>query len=324
MESPIAPAAPAPPVETTTTATQAAADTGNLSAYREARQTERSTGLSAPAAAPLAPETPAGAVPAAPVEEPRQLSKKQIEINERAQRAVEAATVQLREENARLRSQLAPPSPAPAPPTEKFPPYADYLTTHPETSLEDYMDARDDWRQSTRDRATAVQRVQQEQERAQHDQIGKARERVAAARQADPTFDTRLAPEVLALKTREAALAEQSVPLAENDFATEIAKSEFLPQILLHLSDDPSVLQRVRALDTRRDVLKFVAKLETRFEQADPAVPVPKTVTSAPPPPPTVGTRNALPANEKAAQINNNAFTGYRATRRVERQAGQG
>jgi len=319
-------AAPAQPEATPApalTAVESAVVNDNFTDYRAKRQAERSgTPAPAPAAEPVTETKPEASAP--PAEEPRQVSKRQQQINAYERR--------IAEQDQRIRA-LEAASATPPEPTasrtepvagETFPAYAQYLEKHPDASLEDYIDARQDWREANRTRAAAAQR--QETERAQSHQatVEKARERVAAAIAADPTFETKLAPELLTIPTREMAIANRQIPLAENDFASEIAKSEYFPQILLHVSEHPEVLTQIRGLENRKAVVKFVAKLETRFEKAAetaPVVPAPKTISSAPNPGTPLGTRPASAGDPVVAAVQGKDFTAYRSARRAERAA---
>jgi hypothetical protein len=132
--------APAPAAPQTQTASQAAIASGSTGDYRAARRAERAgKPLEAVPVAAVTPSTPetletpevSAVAPAQPETPERQLSRRQQEINERSQRAVESATLTLREENARLREQLAArqgpttPEPAPAPQTPEWKKYRD-------------------------------------------------------------------------------------------------------------------------------------------------------------------------------------------------------
>ena len=322
----VTPAAPAQP-ETPTpvlTAVQDAVVKDNFTDYRAKRQAERSgTPAPAPAAEPVTDTPPAA--PAAPAEEPRTVSKRQQDINERIRVATERAVADRDAEIARLRSHLPAPAAAPRsePTPETFPIYAQYLDQHPDASLEDYIDARQDFRDAVKARAAQAQRLDAEQARSEEAHVAQARERVAAARAADPEFDAKIAPELLAIETREAAIANRRIPGPDNDFASEIAKSEFLPQILLHVSEHPDVLDTIRTLETRRAVMKFVAKLETRFEQAASVAPIhsPKTISSAPAPGTPIGTRPTSASDPIANAVRAGDVTAYRAARLAERSA---
>jgi hypothetical protein len=105
---------------------------------------------------------------------------------------------------------------APSRPAEKFPAYAQYLETNPEASLEDYIDARQDFRDGLKQKATVAERENAERTRSHQEGIEQAQARTRAARQADPVIDAKFKawesaqsvhelPEILLLKTRDQA-----------------------------------------------------------------------------------------------------------------------
>jgi hypothetical protein len=203
----LSPAAPAPTVDTpaTQTAVQSAVSKSPQE-YREARRAER-----AGKPLPPVPVTPGeGDVPpAAP-----QLSKRQQKINAAAERAVDSATATLQEENARLKAQLAsaspkapePPKPAaaaPAPPAEipkTFPSLAEYSEKHPNASLEDFLNARDDWKDQRRAADAHSQAETDELTAAQRARVETFVGRLNETKAADPTFVSKLTDEVKALR----------------------------------------------------------------------------------------------------------------------------
>lgn len=340
MDSVATPAAAAQPDATPApvlTAVESAVVNNDVHAFREARRAERS---GTPAPAPAAtepvqvPPTPATAT----VEEPRTVSKRQHEINERIRVATERAVAAKDAEIAQLRSQLpaGPAAPRPAAAAgETFPTYATYLDTHPDASLEDYIDARQDFRDEVKTKATRAQRMEAEQTRSQRDQVDAAITRTQTARAADPALDAKFTaweapdavlPEILTIPTRDQAMAARIVPRAEHDFATAIATSEYSAQIIAHVADHPDVLAKVRTLDTRAQVIKFVGKLETRFERdADAPTPaaavVPKTVSSAPAPATTLGSRPASAADPVLAAASSGDVSAFRAAKRAREAA---
>jgi hypothetical protein len=148
-----APAAPAQPAAPATPTTQSAPDaavaTGNTSAYREARRAER---LGRPLdPVPVAKAEPQKAEPAPDVKldsaapaqpEPKPISKRQEATNDAIRRAAEAATAQLRDENARLQAELAKHRPAepaaPAQPATDTPAWKRYAAMPDAPKLEEF------------------------------------------------------------------------------------------------------------------------------------------------------------------------------------------
>lgn len=321
---PEAAATPAPVL----TAVESAVAKDDFTAYRDTRRAERSgTPAPAPAADPAADTPPAALAP--PAEESRQVSKRQQQINAYERRIAE------QDQRIRALESSATPAPPAAPRTEpvageKFPAYAQYLETNPDASLEDYIDARQDFRDGLKTKASQAQRQQAEHQRNQQESVSQAHARTLAARAADPAIDAKFTaweqpgadlPDVLFIKTRDQAIAARQIPLAENDFASAIATSEFSAQLIAHIADHPEILERVRALENRTVVNKFVGKLESRFEKADPApAPVqPKTISSAPEPGTALGSRPASAADPLAAAVKAGDVPAYRAIRQAQR-----
>lgn len=316
------------------TAVESAVAKDDFTAFRETRRAERS---GTPAPAPVADPAPVipPAAPAAPTAEARAVSKRQQQINDYERR--------IAEQDQRIRaleSGSATPAPPPAAPRtepvagETFPAYAQYLEKNPDASLEDYIDARQDFRESVKAKAAHAQRADADRSRGQQEAMEQAHARTLAARQADPAIDAKFAaweqpgaelPEVLFIKTRDQAIAAQQIPMAENDFADRVARSKFSAHLIAHVADHPEILAEVRALESRSDVIAFVGALETLFKKTDtPPTPVPpKTISSAPAPGTALGSRPASASNPVTAAVIAGDVTAYRAARLAERSAGR-
>jgi hypothetical protein len=315
-----APAPPAAPV----TATEQAVITNDVSAYRDARRAERSTGKPAPA--PVLPESGKATPDAAatkPTEEARTVSKRQQQIND-YERRIAAQDAEL----ARLRSTTAAPAPAPAPRApasaapvgESFPEFAAFVAQHPDATFESYMDARLDWREAQRAQLSQREQAARESQQEHQATVAGFASRVAEATTADPAFWDKVSPELTALETREKVLADGRQPGPGNDLATEIIRSELGPQLLRHLTDHPDDLAKLRACTTRGQLIKVFGRLEARLEQG--AVPPPqKLVSDVPPPPTTLGSRPGSQADPVRAAVARGDITGYREARRAERLA---
>jgi hypothetical protein len=318
--------APAPaPVESadsrpaTTAVEQAVAD-NKFSTFRDASRAERSGTPKTPA--PPADATPAAA--AAPTEAQRQISKQQQRTNDYERRIAEQAA-----EIARLKTpaQAAAPrrdaAPAPAPTPEKFPTYDGYLATNPDASLEDWMDARDTWRDDKQSaaaqmRAEADQRVQSEQTRATtfSTQVG---ERTKT----DPAFLQKISPDVLALRPF-AALGEGEVGGPLNAIAEELLDSPVAPALMEHFTAHPEDLQRLTTLRDPRALIREFGKLEARFDAAAAAddAPAPhKTITAAPTPGTTLGSRPAVAGDPIHSAVASGNFSAFRAASLAARKA---
>jgi hypothetical protein len=182
-----------------------------------------------------APETPhaADSSPATPEKrtDPRAEENRIPKLLEERARERERAD-RLERELADLRRQVTPPketptadsSPAPAAPPKAsvaYPPalgsYDAYLAANPESSYEDYQDARTDFRVTETlkaERAAEQQRtaqVQREESRttAQRERNAAFQKQIEAAKQADPTFLDSLSEDVKGLKPFDALVRDR-------------------------------------------------------------------------------------------------------------------
>lgn len=322
-------AVPAQPVTETpkpTTAVEQAVVGGSVTDYREARRAERLGKPLAPAE-PKADDKPVAA-PAQPTEEARQVSKRQQAIN-----TYERTIAEQNERIARLEASQRPPAaprsePAPkavAPPVaEKFPKYDEFLTTNPDASLEDWMDARDTWRddkraQTEHARSTEERRAQTHQERA-----SKFSTQIGERQKTDADFLKKVSPEVLALRPfASLAEGEQGGPL--NAIAEELLDSPVATAIMEHFTANPTEFKRLAAIRSPRELIREFGKIEARLEK-DKEAPAPplKTVTSAPSPGTTLGARPSSPGDPVKSAVSSNNFTAFQAARRAERLAARG
>lgn len=334
---------PAPETPVAVTATDHAVVSGDQAAYRAARQAERS-GKPLDVAAESSPATPVDQAASTEVTDPpasepgkpptknaetriKELLAKERAATARAEAAerraadLEAARTQPKDEP------KAAPSPAPAP--AAFPPYDTYLTTHPDASYEDYLDARADFRADQRFEARQAEETQaterQRRTQSQTDRDTQFRTRIQKASEADPEFFNSLSDEVKALKPFEAIRDDKgrwtAQPSGMHAIAEEVLSSEVAPQLMRHFSDHPEDLQRIAAL-LPAQLLKEMGKLEARMsETTTPVVQPPKTVTDAPPPPTTLGTKPGAPANAVEAAVVSGDVAAYREARQRERMA---
>jgi hypothetical protein len=206
---------------------------------------------------------------------------KQREAERRAEQAEQRAQA-LEQDRQRL---AAPPPPRPeAPPAaaataEKFPRFDQWSATHPEATHDDYLDARDEWRDVRtetvqRDRADTAQRTQAFETRAST--FG---QRYAEAVQADATLAQRINPQLLTAKplstlTREDKAIISAIPdKAQRDqfaflcfLADQWIDSDHAVALLEHVSD-PREFQRLATLPPDQ-VIRQLARLEAGFAAA--------------------------------------------------------
>lgn len=304
----------------------------DLPAFKEARLAERieRSAPKAPTKPEIIPVAIAAAAPAKPEEPVKAVSKRQQEINERIREAVQRG---IEEDRARRAS-------APPPSSEAFPAYAEWAEKHPDQTFEQYVDARQDFREEQKARVQAQSVRQRDDITQKQTELATAQARVQDAL-ADPAFEARfkaIPPALLELPTRQLLeatqrqLADQRDPRAmqvvigpENDFASEIVKSEYFPQLAVLAAEDPSVMAQVRACQTPRAVTKLVAKLETRFESGSASTAasaaIPKTLTSAPDLGTTLGSRSASPADPIAAAVKSDDLRAFKEARMAKRLA---
>ncbi len=271
------------------------------------KQWELTGELPAPAADPDAEPEDAPGPPPAPV---RPVSKRQQEINdhlrakaEAIQRA-DAAEKRLAELEANAqRSDPTPPAQLPAPEDDKEPVLDDFLDTPDPYLAYSRAIAKYDALQvvtaqeSARDARTKAQR---EQDDAQQLFLAyQARE--AALKLQHPDFDTKTAAVRNAIDLR--------TPLG-----SALVESPVAPQLILHLAEHPEDFERIGRLGVTNlpAALRELGRLEAKFEpDAAPSGPAPKTVTSAPSPPSTLGRRPADVADDADAAVAREDFRAY-------------
>lgn len=156
---------------------------------------------------------------------------------------------------------------------EKFPKYAEYLQTHPDAELEDWLEARDTWRDTRQVEQTRVreQTERRQQSLAQRTQTFSAKMQTAV--HADPDLLSKVDPRLLQTKPL-SGLAPDEAPTFGNFLVEQVLASEHPEKLLLHLSDESEV-QRLAGMDPDR-VIRELAKVEYGLG----------TVHSGPVPPP--------------------------------------
>jgi hypothetical protein len=272
---PLAPAAPAPPAAApdTISASIDAVNRNDFDAFDRAELGKRTGKPVADVEAPEPADTDAPPATAAPGTPPRQLSKRQQQLNDSIREAVERATAPLTAELAQLKA-VKPPAAAPAPPVAAAPP----AKTTPEykrimalegapkladfDSVEEHAFAAAEFIDSTRtkERETAARTSASRDafvasEKAVDDAFF---EQLEKAKTADPEFTKNVAPEVLALTPLEwlprdkdgRALDETGRPLTtgpQHVVASELRKSPVVRELMLHFSQQPADLARLVA-----------------------------------------------------------------------------
>lgn len=208
----------------------------------------------------------------------------------------ERAERELQDLKAKSAPDAKPAASSPAPTGSEFPEYDAYLAQHPGVPYEQYLDARSDFRLEQRFKADAAQREITSR-------VEQSRTRVADAIKADPTFVSKLSPEVQGLKPIEALRLDEPAT-ALNALASEVLKSPLTPVLMLHFSEHPEDLARFGAIATPYEFMREFGKLEGQLSSAPAqAAPQPKTQTDAPLPGTTLGSKPATPGDPVLSAI---------------------
>lgn len=323
-------AAPAQPAEVTapvlTPSQQAVADNDFTRFEQLERETSGKPASAQPAAEP--PKEPVVAAPAPKADEPKGVSKRQQTINDYERRIAEQDA-----ELARYRTPQPPAAPRSEPRPQAAPvtlqetiarpdirqaPMAegDFYAKFPDSGVGDYADYRAAYRYAYNKLDDQRRSIQEQAATSDQARVTKARTGLEDAAKADPAFTAKIAPLLSSLQTREQAIQDGLRPGPEHDFGSALVRSPYAAQLLAHIADYPEVLEQVKALESRSEVLTFFGELQAQFKHTDskPAAvvpPSPKTVTDAPDPAPTLGTRSTTPADPRAAAIAGGDFLAF-------------
>lgn len=304
MESPTP--APAPTSDTPTISAEVAAATGDdFAAFDHAHQ---STQQGKPLPRVDAPELVKPEAPAAdgtPAPE-RALSKRQEEANARTRTAVEAATADLRAEVERLKASTAAPRQEP-PKTDdakadaerkapRFQSMAEWAQTHPEGSLDDYLEDRDAYREQVRETAERTRQTDETRAKYLTERGQEYGERLQKAHQADPDIASKIAPQILAARPKSGLAPGERVTFANLVAETGLFSPD--PAALYRyltehqneaarLASSPSedlALRALAQLDGRLSAGTVTATATTSPAAAEHAAARPDTITKAPAP----------------------------------------
>jgi hypothetical protein len=140
--------------------------------------------------------------------------------------------------------------------------------------------------------------------------------RLKAAREKDPAFDSKIDPGLLEVVPAFALRPGEALGPA-NVLLQECVKSEAAPDLLAYFStqEGQAAWQRVCSAPTPAEMLKRFGRIEARFlsdgAPAAPAAAIP--VSSAPPPPTTLGTRPPSAPDRAGAAVKAGDFSAYEA-----------
>lgn len=193
-------------------------------------------------------------------------------------RAERAERSRLADELARARAERERPNPTPAPQADPGKPLREHFQSDAE-----HMEALVDYKVAEREREAGRRREIQEREQiiASHKDGFKAK--IDEAKAADPAFLEKTLPIASQLEaTFNIPPHEQT---AKNWMADYLVQHpEDAPALLLHLSETPSVFQRVASLRSPHAVYVDLAKIVARLEAAPTAISSTAEVSKARPP----------------------------------------
>lgn len=193
-------------------------------------------------------------------------------------------------------------------------------------SYEDYLDARSafiaDRKFEERERSARLDAESQKRAQSMQDRITSFHERLKSAREADPTFHDKLDPGLLEVEPA-FALPPGAPVLPHNVLAQHVVWSEASTALLAHFStpEGQQDWQRLCKTETPADLMLGFGRLEARFLGGAPAASTQtpaKTVSSAPPPPTTVGSRASGPVDRKDHAVRNRDYSAYEAAADAE------
>lgn len=261
------------------------------------------------------------------------VSKRQQAINDKIRDGVERGIAQERAERERLERELAdlrrgaptakPEQAAAAQPAVTLPAkpkMADFEaqigTTYDSyaAAVEAYQDARETWRDEVAAQTAEHERTKAAEtaaERRANDIIVGHLEREQAILATVPNYFEKTQPLRVALDAGLKAGAPLALPLLESPISE---------RLLLHFADHLDELSAIGTLGETNlpAALRALGKLEAALESsaappAAPAAPPKRTVSAAPAPPQTLGTRPAEPADRRTAALSRKDFTAYAA-----------
>lgn len=196
-----------------------------------------------------------------------------------AERRAEEATRRADDAVARAAAPKPEAKPVAVAKPDKFPTYAGFLETHPDASLEDYMDARDDDRDQRREAKAREQQETTHLEQTFATRATKFSDEYQKATEADPELPKRIDTQLLSVRpysnltAADKALIRQIPNPQERDavafrcfLADQWIESEHAVALLEHLSD-PTVYQRLATLPPNQ-VIRELAKYEAGLTAA--------------------------------------------------------
>jgi hypothetical protein len=305
---------------------------GDQAAFKEARRAEKTP--TAPkadsrSATPARQAAPTGATSTEASEAPSsstptrgnaktRLAEVDSEVAALKARLAERDDLRRREREAAPTS-TPPPKPAGLTLPAEVVSYEAYLKTHPEATLEEFIDARSDARSELKAQQQVNAERQQAQEKAQAEEVDTFTKRVNDAATADPTFIERVSPAILALKPVIALQpGEKAGP--GNVIATELLKSDVPGLIMEALTENPDEFAKLMSAGHPLEIVRGLARIEARVGgSAAPRQTFKQSQTPAPPT--TLGRRPTDTLAPTEAAIRDGDMSAFKAARNAERAA---
>ena len=192
-----------------------------------------------------------------------------------------AEATRYREEAARIAAWAAAPrEPVASPPPERFPSYQEMAATKPELTPEQWLDARDEWRDAKKAETEGRRRA----EESHQQRVGTFRSKITAVETAEPGFWAGLGGFTASLvPARELPPGAQLT--GRNAIADVIIDSDAPDKLLRHFRDDPADFQRISTLHPML-AIRELGKLEARLDAASSTGPASKApvISQAKPP----------------------------------------
>jgi hypothetical protein len=142
-------------------------------------------------------------------------------------------------------------------------------------SYEEFTEALTDYKLDAKLEARNREDQTRSQRQQVHSDVGRWKQgfsqRVGEFAKTDPDFNTRLSPDILALKpVYDAVLSGEQVE-AKHYIADEIIGSHKAPELLVYFSEHRDEFQRIAALKTPHAVVREMAKVEQKLESSSDA-----------------------------------------------------
>lgn len=260
---------------------------------------------------------------------PRNLETRHTEVDEKITELKRKLEIK-RELEAQLADRQSPAKQTASQPVKPAEPEWKRYATHPDApkvenfdTYEEYVDARAvfiaDQRHSERE--THARRDAESRGRMTETDktIAGFAERAQKAREADPDFESKIAPGLREIHPA-FAMPVGKQPGPANYLLQEVVMSEFSNELMVHFSTDEGRAEWHTLISSPNPaaMIRGFGRIEARFEKssgtpAEGEKPAAKPVTSAPAPPKTLGSKPPVNPDRAGAAVNAGDFSAYAA-----------